>query len=186
MAVQLTRRRFTVAEYVQLGRTGILHEDDRVELIDGDIVEMSPLGEAHTSCVKRSAALFSKRFADMAIVSVQDPVRLNEHNEPQPDLALLRPKDDFYASGHPTPEDILLIVEVADSSLDYDLRTKLPMYARAGVREVWVLNLIQSRLLVAVEPSPTGYQVTRVLRRGDVVSPSACPDVPIAVSDLLG
>ena len=185
MALQLPRRRFTTAEYHKIGEAGVLSEDDRVELIDGEILEMSPIGSKHAACVDRLNHVFARNAGNRAIVRVQSPVQLGEYSEPQPDLAILRPRPDFYAPAHPGPEDVLLLVEVADTSLEYD-KEKLLLYARSGVPEVWLADLKRDMLIMHRDPSPTGYETVQVLRRGDTVSPSAFPDLEIAIADILG
>jgi Uma2 family endonuclease len=132
--MEVKRRRFTVHDYHRMGEAGILHEDDRVELIEGELVEMTAIGTRHFSCVNRLNRLLVMHVGDDAIVSVQNPVRLNEYNEPQPDLAVIRPRD--YKESLPMPEDVLLLIEVSDSTLAYDRGVKLTLYARAGIREV--------------------------------------------------
>src|SRR5688572_29203895 len=127
MAISLPRHRFTVDEYHKMAEVGLLTEDDRVELIDGEIIEMPPIGELHFGHVNRFNRVFSRAFADRAVVHVRNPVRLGLHREPQPDIVLLRLRDDDYDSRVPTPADVLLLVEVADSSLDYDRNTKVPL-----------------------------------------------------------
>lgn len=186
MATQLTRRRFTVAEYQQMAQAGILGEDDRVELIDGEIVEMTPIGRRHAACVDRLTQLFTETLGRAAQVRVQNPINLDERSEPQPDLALLRPRSDFYASGHPTPGDILLVVEVAETSADVDRRVKVPLYARSGVPEVWLVDLDQAAITVYRDPTSGGYRTLQTLRRGASLAPAALPDVELAVSDILG
>ena len=133
------RRRFTVYEYHRMGEAGILHEDDRVELIEGELVEMTAIGTRHFACVNRLNRLLVGALGDEAIVSVQNPVRLNEYNEPQPDLAVIRPRD--YRLSLPGPGDVLLLVEVSDTTLAYDRSVKLPLYARAGIGVVWIVYL---------------------------------------------
>jgi hypothetical protein len=169
-----------------MAEAGILTENDRVELIDGEIVEMVPIGHNHAGGVNRFNRLFSLCFADAAIVSVQNPVRLGEYSEPEPDLALLRPRADFYASAHPTPADVLLLVEIADTSLDFDRGVKAPLYARAGIPEVWLVDLGGETVAVYREPSPEGYRATRVLRAGERVATLAFPERELAVAALLG
>lgn len=186
MTVQVSRRRFTVDEYHRMLAGGILAEDDRVELIDGEIIEMAPIGSRHAACVKRLNALFSRYIGDRAVIGIQDPVRLGDYSEPQPDLVLLRPRPDYYAGGHPGPEDILLLVEVAESSGEYDRQVKLPLYARHGVREVWLVDLAGEAVEVYREPGPAGYRVVRRAGRGETVSPGARPDLALAVDDILG
>jgi Uma2 family endonuclease len=185
MANELERRRFTVAEYHRMAEAGILTEDDRVELIAGEIVEMSPIGSRHATVVKRGNRLFSRAVGDRALVSVQDPVDLDPYDEPQPDLALLRPRPDDYAAGHPRPADILLVVEVADTSLAADRRLKLPLYARAGVVEAWLVDLEGDALEVHREPRSTGYALIRRYQRGERAAPQALPEVVVAIDDLL-
>ena len=186
MAVQLLKRLFTVAEYYRMAEAGILGEDDRVELIEGEIVEMSPIGSRHAACVMRLTELFSQQVGERAHVNVQNPIRLGEHSEPQPDLALLRRRPDFYATSHPGPSDVLLVVEVAETSADYDREVKLPLYARAGIGEVWLVALAEEGIEVYRQPSPQGYQEVQRLRRGQRVVAQAFPDLELAVGDVLG
>ncbi len=129
--LQIQRRLFTVQEYEQMIRAGLFGEDDRLELIEGEVIAMSPISPGHAGRVNRLNKLFTRRVGERALISVQNPVRL-VHSEPQPDLALLRPRADDYAEGHPQPEDVLLIVEVADTSADYDRTVRVPLYGRAG------------------------------------------------------
>ena len=136
---QLTRWRFTVHDYHRMGEAGILHEDDRVELIEGELVEMAAIGTRHFSCVNGLTRMLVRGVGDEAIVSVQNPVRLDEHSEPQPDLTVLRMRD--YRESLPVPEDVLLLIEVSDPTLAYDRGVKLPLYARSGIREVWIVDL---------------------------------------------
>src|SRR5690554_3847041 len=139
-AVAPAERRFTVEEYHAMARAGILTEDDRVELLEGRIVTMSPIGSRHVEVVRRLTELFILRAREHAIVSAQNPVRLDRHSEPEPDLALLVRKE-AYAARHPRPDEVLLLIEVAASTLAFDLREKVPLYARAGIGEVWVVAL---------------------------------------------
>ena len=185
MAAVPERWRFTVDAYQRLAAAGILTEDDRVELVDGEIVRMSPIGDRHMAAVNRCNRAFSRATGEGALVSVQNPVDLDPYNEPQPDLALLRPRDDDYARGKPGPPDLLLVVEVADTSLGYDRQTKLPRYAAAGVREAWLLDLEADALEAHREPRPDGYALIRRYRRGERVRPEALPAVALAVEDLL-
>ncbi len=133
MTPRLLRRPFTVAEYHRMAEAGVLGEDDRVELLEGEIVQMTPIGSRHAACVARLTHLFVDRLQGRAQVNVQNPVHLSERSEPQPDLALLRPRPDFYARAHPGPADVLLLVEVAETSSDVDWTVKIPLYAGAGV-----------------------------------------------------
>src|SRR3989475_11276825 len=141
MATEISKRLFTVHEYHRMVEAGILFEGDRVELIRGEILAMSPIGPRHSAAVLRANQALVRIVGDRAIVGVQGSVRLDDYDEPQPDLYLLRPKDDFYASGHAGPSDIFLIIEVADSSLEYDQTVKKDLYAETGVPEYWISNV---------------------------------------------
>jgi len=186
MAVQLLRRRFNVEEYYLMAKAGILNEDDRVELIDGEIVEMPPIGIPHASNVDRLAHLFFLHVGQRAIVRVQNPVQLSEHSEPQPDLALLRPRDDFYASAHPGPADVLLLIEIADTSIDYDREVKAPLYARADITEYWLVDLARQRIEVYRDPAAGEYRQLRLVRRDERLAPEALPFLELSSSDILG
>jgi Uma2 family endonuclease len=186
MSVPVLRRRFTVDEYYRMAEAGILHEDDRVELIEGEIVEMAPIGSRHAACIKRLIGLFSRQVGqDVATLDVQDPIHLGEHSEPQPDITLLRPRSDSYAVAHPVPEDILLLIEVADTSGEYDRGIKVPLYAQAGIREYWIVGLADEIVEVYRDPSPEGYRQIRQLRHGERITPEGFPDVEIAIDDVL-
>jgi Uma2 family endonuclease len=182
----VARRLFTVAEFHRMAEVGIFSEDDRVELLDGEIVEMTPIGSRHAAIVNRLNRLLSRRLGERAVVSIQNPIRVGEHSEPQPDVVLLKPRADFYAAAHPGPEDVLLLVEVAESSAEVDRAVKLPLYAAAGVAEVWLVDLAGERVEVYREPAAGGYQQTLTLARGDVVSPQAFPDLRLGVAEILG
>ncbi len=182
----ITRRRFTVDEYHRMAEAGILHEDDRVELIEGEIVEMSPIGRRHQACVDRLTHWLVPALRGRAIVRVQGSVRLSDISAPQPDVLLLRPRQDFYATVDPGSDDVVLAIEVADTSLRYDQGIKVPLYARHGIPEVWVVDLAEERVLVYREPDPgVGYRAVEVLGRGDRLAPHAFPDLELAVDDLL-
>jgi Uma2 family endonuclease len=180
------RRRFTVGDYHRMAEAGILGRDDRVELLDGAVVEMAPIGPLHAGHVNRLTALFTGRLGSRAVVSVRNPVVLSGYSELQPDLVLLRPRADFYTNAHPQPPDILLIVEVADTTAALDRRVKVPLYAAAGVREVWLLDLPTEGLEVYRDPTAGGYRDARVLARGERLAPQAFPDLTLEVSNLLG
>jgi Uma2 family endonuclease len=181
---QVTRRRFTVHDYHRMGEAGILHEDDRVELIEGEIVEMAAIGTRHFSCVNGLTRLLVRSVGDEAIVSVQNPVRLNEHTEPQPDLAVLRVRD--YRESLPMPEDVLLLIEVSDTTLRYDRNLKLPLYAQAGILEVWIVDLSGEVIERHTDPSGHSYRHTERARRGDSIECSTLPDLTLTVDDVLG
>ncbi len=180
------RRRFTVAEYYAMADAGILSENDRVELLDGDIIVMPPIGDWHAARVNLFTNVLPPRLEGRAIVSVQNPTRLDDVSEPQPDVMLLRWRDDFYAGGHPEPADVLLLIEVSDSTIDYDRNTKLPQYARAGIPEVWIVNRPARRVEGYSEPSDSGYSTVRYAGSGDCIAPQAFPDIVLEVSRIIG
>jgi Uma2 family endonuclease len=166
-------------------QVGILDENDRVELIRGQLVAKMSIGDEHAACVKRLNRQFANSAGARAIVGVQDPVRLTD-SVPEPDISLLQPRADFYASGAPTPADVLLVVEVADSSLDYDRGVKGPLYAENGIAEYWIANLEDRCLEVHRQPRSDGtYADVRTLRPGDTADIVALPGVSVAVSDIL-
>ncbi len=178
------RHRLTVRDYQRMGEAGIFHEDDRVELIEGEIVDMAPIGAGHASSVKRLANIMKLAVWEQAIVSVQDPIVLGEQSAPQPDIALLRPKADYYAAAHPQARDVLLIVEVADSSLDYDREVKLPLYTRHGIPEVWLVDVAGRRLTLYRQPSPQGYLEALEPETLTAIAVPGLPDVELNLEKL--
>ncbi len=180
------RRRFTVDEYHRMAEAGVLREDDRVELLEGEVVLMSPIGGRHAACVSRLTHLLVPSVGPHAIVWAQNPVRLDAHSEPQPDVTLLRPREDFYASRTPRPEDVLLAIEVGDSSARFDREVKAPLYARAGVRELWLVDLGAGEVSVCRRPDERGYAEVTVKRRGESLTPEALGVVSLTVNELLG
>ena len=185
MAVQLQRKLFTTDEYHQMIRAGVFDEDDRLELIEGAIAEMSPISPRHAGCVNRLADLLFDRVRRRAIVAVQNPIRVGERSEPQPDLALLRPRPTYYANLHPGPEDVLLIIEVGETSAEYDRSVKMPMYSRGGIAELWLVSLDDGWIEVYREPSSAGYKSTRRAMPDESIAPSAFPDVSLDVSEIV-
>ena len=185
MLTEITKRRFTGEEYHRLVDVGILREDDRLELIDGEIIEMSPINDRHAGCVLRMSTFFTRSFQQTALVSAQGPLRLNRYSEPQPDVIVLKPRDDFY-DGRWTPQDVLLVVEVSDTTLKYDREVKLPRYAVAGIPEVWIADVNENVLLVYREPVGDRYKTGLTFHRSDSVSPLAFPDSVFKVEELLG
>lgn len=180
------KRRFTVAEYYRMGEAEILREDDRVELIDGEIMELAPVSGPHAASVMRINRLFRRALVDQAIVSVHNPLRLGDRSEPVPDVMLLRRIVDFYAASHPTVADVYLVVEVSDTTLQHHQQVKLPLYARHGVPEVWIADLTGGLILIHREPTRSGYRISETKQRGDHLAPSAFPDLSFAVEDILG
>ena len=180
-----TQHRFTVADYYRMAETGVLSQDARVELLDGKILDMMPIDPLHGGSVKRLNRLFSSLAHGRWLVSTQDPVRLDDHSEPQPDLMLLKPTADDYTGRHPRPEDVFLLIEVANSSLKIDWEEKLPAYGRAGIAEVWIVNLRDKTIEVYREPRFAGYSVKKVLGPGEQAAPLAFPDARVDCAELL-
>lgn len=168
-----------------MAELGLLAPDARVELIDGEIHDMSPIGPLHSGVVIRLIRFFGLQAKKRWIISAQSPVGLDNYSEPEPDLVLLKPAPDDYVSHHPTPDDVFLLIEVADSSLDFDRGKKLQIYARAGISEFWIVNLPDSAIEIYREPHFTGYEKKTVLRTGDQASPAAFPNVLLNVAELL-
>ena len=181
------KRLFTRKEYHTMGKAGVFEHKERVELMEGEIISMSPVGSRHSACILLMTELFyeSGRLTGRAHIHSQNPVVVSDTSEPEPDLMLLTYREDRYASEKPRPQDILLLVEVADTSLDYDRNVKLPRYAQAGIPEVWIANLRDDRIEAHTEPTPQGYRSTRIYTLGDTISPTAFPDFQIAVSDII-
>jgi Uma2 family endonuclease len=164
MSTPTLRRQFTVRDYARMRETGILTEDDRVELLDGEIYQMSPLGSLHIAIVNRLNKLLMRQVGDDAILSIQNSVQLNDYSEPQPDVALLSPRDDYYDQALARPDDILLLIEVADTSLDYDREHKLPRYAASNIAEVWIIDVDQQIVEQYSQPMQGQYtQIHKVL-----------------------
>ena len=177
-------KKFSVEEYHQMINVGVLKEDDLIELIRGEILEMSPVGLRHASCVKKLNYLFAQKLGNKVIIGVQDPIKLNDYSEPQPDLVLLKPRKDFYASSHPTPDDIFLLIEVADSSIEYDRNIKLPLYAENKISEVWLIDLNQNLLEVHQNPQKNYYQNIQKLSSDNKVILNHPIPIEIDVSNL--
>lgn len=185
-AVPPEPRRFSVDEYYRMAEAGILGPDERVELLEGAIIEMAPIGSWHAYCVAWLTNWFSSRLMGRAVVWAQNPVRLDSGSEPEPDLALLRPPLERYRQRHPGPADVFLIVEVADTSLAYDRNQKRPLYAAAGIPEVWIVDLLAQQVIVCREPHGSGYRRVTAVSRDGTCSPEAFPDVALPVRDLFG
>ena len=186
-ALAPARRRFTVAEYYAMADAGILSENDRVELLDGDIFVMPPIGDWHAFGVNSIVAAFPSTLLEgRAILSVQNPVRLDAGSEPQPDAMLLRWRDDFYRNGHPGPADILLLIEVSDTTVDFDRNVKLPLYARAGIPEVWIVNRPSRRIEAYTDLTGDSYAAVRHFGPGDTVAPQAFTDIVLEVAQTIG
>lgn len=185
-AVMEQPQRYVISadEYLRMGEAGVFRPEARLELIEGEIVEMAPIGSSHASVVRRLNRLFHRRVGERALVSVQSPVRVGEHSVPEPDIALLRPRPDEYAASHPASGDVLLLVEVSDTTLQFDLSKKVSLYAGAGIAEVWVIDVAQRAVHVFRVPDPGGYRSTFVASVAQRLGPDALPDISFAVSEL--
>jgi Uma2 family endonuclease len=182
----LAVHRFTVDQYHRMGEAGVFHEDDRVELIHGQVVVMTPIGGDHLSCVNRLNALFAPLAGSRATLSVQNPVVLDRHEEPQPDFTALRYREDGYKARRPHAADCLLVIEVGDSSAASDRKTKLPLYARARILEAWLVNLPDDAVEIYRTPRAGRYHDVRTARRGETIAPLAFSDLALRVDDILG
>lgn len=186
MAQELAKHWITVDEYERMGEAGIFRPDSQLELLEGEIYEMSPIGSSHAACVKALSLLLNQLFGGVLLVSTQDPIRLDDYSEPQPDVALLSWRDDFYRRAHPSPADILLVIEVADTTVDSDRRIKLPLYAKAGIKEVWLVNLPEEKIELYAEPSGGAYQVTRDFKRGEEAQAHSIEGLRVGVVAVIG
>ena len=179
-----TRRRFTVEEYCAMAEAGILSERERVELLDGEIYVMPPIGAPHEDGTTRLSRDLILQLVDRAWVRVQNSVRLNDYGLPEPDIAIVRLRDDYHKN-RPTPEDVLLVIEIADSSLRSDRDVKLPLYAAAGIPEVWIANVPARQVEAFHDPVDGVYQSSRIVPADGQISPRAFPDVVLTVGEFL-
>jgi Uma2 family endonuclease len=186
MSTEIARKLFNVHEYYQMAEVGILSKDDRVELIEGEIIKMSPINPPHASCVDRLNSFLNQRLMERAIVRIQNPIRLHDLSEPEPDIALLLPREDFYSQSHPTTKDVLLIIEVSESTERFDHHIKLPMYARAGIKDYWIVNLSKEIVETYHDPINGKYTRSRKVSRGKSVVLRFTPDVRIPVDFIFG
>jgi Uma2 family endonuclease len=186
MATQQAPHLFTVDEYYLMAEAGILSEDDRVELIEGEIIDMAAIGIKHALCVDRLTLLLIRLLPDEVMVRAQNPIYLDKYSEPQPDLALLKRRDYSQRKHHPGPGDVLLVIEVSDTTLTFDRKVKVPLYARAGIPEVWIVNLQEDTIEVHSQPDKGAYQEHQQLQRGQSVPISGFPDLSLVVDDVLG
>lgn len=184
-ATMVLRKRFSVDEYYGMAGAGIFGEHERVELIDGDVVTMSPIGSRHTACVSSATQALVLAAHSIAIVQPQSPVRLDRFNEPQPDIVLLKPRADFYAARHAGPDDVLLVIEIAESSLLYDRGRKSALYASWGLAEYWMADLQTDTLWAFSSPDGERYRVVERHRQGESLAPRLLPSCVIPVSALL-
>lgn len=186
MSAALDKYSFTAEEFERMGEAGILRQDARLELIEGEIFEMSPIGNAHAACAKILTALLYRLFGDTHVIGVQDPIRLDEFSEPQPDVTLLRRRDDYYREKQPTPADLLLLIEVADTTVVKDRTVKIPLYARAEIAEAWLVNIPEERVEIYSDPAGGTYQRAEVFGRGEEARSHTVEGLVVNVVQLLG
>ena len=180
------RRLWNVADFHRMGKTGFIHPKTRIELIEGELFDMAPIGSFHAGTVSILDRLFARIVGDMALVRVQSPLVLSQRSEPEPDLTLLRPRADYYLNAHPCPQDVLLLIEVSDSTIQFDRKTKVPLYARHGVPEVWLVVGPKRRHIEIyrdLEPASGHYQ-TRLQVREGVLAPVLLPQAEIRLSEV--
>lgn len=183
LPTEVKRHRFTVEEYHRMVETGMLSEGDRVELIDGEVVEMAAIGWRHANCVNDLNMLLARFAQDRYVVGVRNPITISEYGEPQPDLVLLQNQP---TGRLPGPEDVLLVVEVSDTTLSYDRNVKLPRYAMVGIPEVWIVDLEGRRVEVHAVPSAEGYGISREFGLGEHVRSASIESLSVAVDEVLG
>jgi Uma2 family endonuclease len=178
--------KFTVDDLLRMDAAGLFDQDHRVELIDGELIRMHPITPAHAGHVMRlNNRVLGERVREQALLSVQNPIQLRPRGQPQPDVMVLRRRSDFYTTSHVTAADVMLLIEVADSSLAYDRETKGAIYAQAGIADYWIVNLVDSQIIVLRQPVDGSYTSVQTLVHGDVVQPLAFPDIVISVSEIL-
>ena len=180
----IQKHRLTVEEYHRMGEAGILGPQDRVELIEGEIIDISPIGSNHAGTVNYLNQVLFAALQENAIISPQNPIILNDRNEPEPDIVLLKPRKDFYRQSHPTPNDVLLIIEVADTSLRYDSEIKIPLYARYGIPEVWIVDLENNQLTKYLSPNDDHYESSDVVNDLSQISVQELPELKINLANL--
>jgi Uma2 family endonuclease len=180
-----SQHRFTVSDYYRMAESGLFAPNDRVELLDGAILDTASVDPFHGGSVNRLARLFNKVADSRWLVSIQGPVHLNDHSEPRPDLMLLQPAREVYTSRHPLAEDVFLLIEVANSSLEMDRAEKLPAYGHAGIPEVWIVNLRDKIIEIYREPHFSGYGSRKILNASEQASPLAFPEIHVDGAALL-
>ncbi|GFZ99975.1 Uma2 family endonuclease [Okeania sp. KiyG1] len=186
MSVQLLRRLFTVDECYKMLEAGILTENERLEIIRGEIIKMSPITPPHAARVSCLSELFILGLAKTVTVRVKNPVRLNNNSETLPDIALLQQRPSLYRTQHPQAENVFLLIEVSDTTIKYDREVKVPLYAENNIVEVWLVNLTEECLEVYRQPTANGYEIVQTFQRGENVTIQALPNVTFTVDEILG
>lgn len=176
--------RVSTQEYLRMGAAGVFAPEARLELIAGEIVEMAPIGSRHAGVVNRLNRLLGRLLGERAVVSIQNPIIAGEHSVPQPDIALLKPRSDDYSAAHPSAADVLLVIEVAETTLAFDVGTKVALYARAGIAEAWVVDVAGGSVRIYRQPGPSGYQASTIAAGEEVASCLAFPDLKLPVAGI--
>jgi Uma2 family endonuclease len=182
----LPHRKFTVDEYHNFIELGVFKPEERIELWEGEFVEMSPIGKRHAGCIDAVAEMLKDFLNKQVIVRTQNPIVLNDFSEPQPDVCLLKRRADFYRSVNATAADVLLAMEVSDTTIKYDREIKFPRYAENGIAEAWLIDLENDRVEIHTQPTVNGYKLVKILHRGDIAESTIFEEIKIAVNDILG
>lgn len=185
MNTAIAVRQISVKDYHHMTKSGILRPDERVELLEGQIIKMAAKGTAHRAAVSRINHLLENRLGDRVLICLQDPIRLNDYSEPEPDIAVVRPDPLYYEDHHPTPAEIFLLIEVADTSLKFDCEVKAPAYSCSGITEYWVLDVSDRKLHVYRSPSANSYQSETILSEALTIAPLAFPECIVTIKELL-
>ena len=183
---KVTPKRFRVEDFRKMTEAGILPEESGWEIIDGYLMDKMSIGSKHASTVKRLNRKLTRLFEDEVIISVQDPIHIDEFNQPEPDIALLKPREDFYAESHPSPQDVLLLIEVSNSTIEYDRDIKKTLYARTGIVEFWIVNLPDETVECYSQPKNGNYRLARILEKGEIVESNAVENLKLSVEEILG
>jgi Uma2 family endonuclease len=182
---QPRRLRFSVDEYYQMIELGILKDYEKAEIIEGELIQKMPIGEKHSAIVEKLSETLRDKLGKSVSLRNQQPIKFSDYNEPQPDLAVLQRRDDFYFYEKPVPKDVLILIEVSDATLKYDRDTKLALYAEAKIPEVWIVNLPNNIIEVHQKPSNGIYQLAKIFKRGESVKSEILPDLNLEVDEIL-
>jgi len=186
LSIPLTHRKFTVDEYHSFIEQGVFRPEERIELWEGEFIEMSPIGKRHAGVIAGLTAYLNHLFFQQFVIWAQNPIVLNDFSEPQPDICVLQGRDDFYRNESATAADVLLVIEVADTSIKFDRDVKFPRYAASGIRESWLVDLENERVEIHSEPTAMGYSLIKVFHRGQTAESSILPPIKLAVEEILG
>ena len=185
-APSIVRKKFCTKETYKMMEVGILPEESGWELIDGEIIHRMTIGGKHAGTIKKLNKILTKMVGEQSIISVQDPIQIDDHNEPEPNIALLKPREDFYVESHPTPEDVLLLNEVSDSTVEFDRKVKKSLYAGAEIAEFWLVNLRENTIEVYSQPKNGTYRLAQILEKGETVKSNAVENLSLEVEEILG